>query len=66
MNSLSIYFKYLRFIAFQDVASDFDIKEKIEEVIKGLGEKELRARTMDIDDFMKVLHAFNKEGIHFS
>ena len=34
----------------------------LEEV--GFGEK--RARTMDIDDFMKLLHAFNSADLHFA
>jgi 18S rRNA (adenine1779-N6/adenine1780-N6)-dimethyltransferase len=50
----------------QDVPKDFDIKSKIEEILQTLEADKLRARTMDIDDFMKVLHAFNSAGIHFS
>lgn len=57
-----IYF----FITSQDVPKDFDIKSKIEEILTTLEADKLRARTMDIDDFMKVLHAFNSAGIHFS
>ncbi|XP_070493126.1 probable dimethyladenosine transferase [Chironomus tepperi] len=49
-----------------DVPKDFDIKSKIEEILTTLEADKLRARTMDIDDFMKVLHAFNSAGIHFS
>lgn len=45
---------------------DFDIKAKVEEILESLGADKLRARSMDIDDFMKVLHGFNSEGIHFS
>lgn len=45
---------------------DFDIKGKIEEILAGLEADKLRARSMDIDDFMKVLHGFNSAGIHFS
>lgn len=45
---------------------DFDIKKKIEEVLVGLDAEKLRARSMDIDDFMRVLHGFNSAGIHFS
>lgn len=45
---------------------DFDIKEKIEEILQSLDAEKMRARTMDIDDFMRVLHAFNSAGIHFS
>lgn len=28
--------------------------------------EETRARSMDLDDFMRLLLAFNKEGIHFN
>lgn len=45
---------------------DFDMKAKVEEVLEGLDADKLRARSMDIDDFMKVLHGFNSAGIHFS
>lgn len=45
---------------------DFDIKSKIEEVLMGLDAEKLRARSMDIDDFMRILHGFNSAGIHFS
>ncbi|XP_011499710.1 PREDICTED: probable dimethyladenosine transferase [Ceratosolen solmsi marchali] len=44
---------------------NFDIKEKINNVLLINNVADLRARTMDIDDFVKVLHAFNKEGFHF-
>ncbi|CAG9803963.1 unnamed protein product [Chironomus riparius] len=49
-----------------DVPKDFDIKSKVEEILTTLEADKFRARTMDIDDFMKVLHAFNSAGIHFS
>lgn len=45
---------------------DFDIKALIEEVLASLEADKLRARSMDIDDFMRVLHGFNSAGIHFS
>lgn len=45
---------------------EFDLKGKIETILEGISASGMRARTMDIDDFMKVLHAFNSEGIHFS
>jgi 18S rRNA (adenine1779-N6/adenine1780-N6)-dimethyltransferase len=45
---------------------DFDMKSKVEEILQSLDAEKLRARTMDIDDFMRVLHAFNSAGIHFS
>lgn len=42
------------------------MKSKVEQILLDLEADKLRARTMDIDDFMKVLHAFNKNGVHFS
>lgn len=46
--------------------ADFNIKSKVENILLELGADKLRARTMDIDDFMRILHGFNLEGIHFS
>ena len=47
------------------VSDDFDIKTLVDEVLDGINFREKRARTMDIDDFMKLLAAFNGKGIHF-
>lgn len=51
---------------FQDVPADLDIKAKVEGILSGAEADQKRARVMDIDDFMKLLYAFNAEGIHFS
>lgn len=48
------------------VPENFDIKTKVVDILENLGANEMRARTMDIDDFMRILHGFNVEGIHFS
>ncbi|XP_058793441.1 probable dimethyladenosine transferase [Phymastichus coffea] len=45
---------------------NFEIKEKVNEILTNFNIANMRARTMDIDDFIRVLHAFNKEGIHFA
>lgn len=50
----------------QEIPEDFDIKQKIQEVLIAAEADQMRARTMDVDDFMKLLHAFNSEGIHFA
>ncbi|KAJ8943361.1 hypothetical protein NQ318_002594 [Aromia moschata] len=50
----------------KDIPADFSIKDKIEHILTNLQADQKRARTMDTDDFMSVLHAFNTEGIHFS
>lgn len=44
----------------------FDMTEKINSVLTELNANNLRARTMDVDDFLRVLEAFNRQGIHFS
>ncbi|KAI4464942.1 dimethyladenosine transferase [Holotrichia oblita] len=50
----------------QELPNDFSIKDKIETILSGVEAEQKRSRTMDIDDFITLLHAFNKEGIHFS
>lgn len=45
---------------------ELDIKAKVENILTTNEADQMRARTMDIDDFMKLLYAFNAEGIHFS
>jgi len=47
------------------VGEEFNIKTKVDEVLSSIDFKEKRARTMDIDDFMKLLAEFNAKGIHF-
>ncbi|XP_018614960.1 dimethyladenosine transferase [Scleropages formosus] len=49
-----------------EIPQDFSIAQKIECVLQEAGFIEKRARSMDIDDFMVLLHAFNSAGIHFS
>ncbi|XP_051950260.1 probable dimethyladenosine transferase isoform X1 [Xyrauchen texanus] len=49
-----------------EVPQDFIIAQKIENVLQVSKFNEKRARSMDIDDFMVLLHAFNSAGIHFS
>jgi 18S rRNA (adenine1779-N6/adenine1780-N6)-dimethyltransferase len=50
----------------QPIPDDLDVKGIVNEVLDSIKFKEKRARTMDIDDFMKLLHAFNSKGIHFT
>ncbi|KAA0191625.1 hypothetical protein HAZT_HAZT006433 [Hyalella azteca] len=45
---------------------DFDMKAKVEAVLEECGMLQSRARSMEQEDFMKLLLAFNKAGIHFS
>ncbi|NXS22173.1 DIM1 transferase, partial [Mystacornis crossleyi] len=49
-----------------EIPENFKIAEKIQTVLKDTGYSEKRARSMDIDDFIRLLHGFNSEGIHFS
>ncbi|XP_002737862.1 dimethyladenosine transferase-like [Saccoglossus kowalevskii] len=48
------------------VATDFSIKDKLEKILLDNEFSKMRARTMDIDDFLKLLHCMNSEGIHFA
>ncbi|XP_047491518.1 probable dimethyladenosine transferase [Penaeus chinensis] len=47
------------------IPEDFDIKTKVEDILVDGEFDKKRARQMDQDDFLALLHAFNKEGIHF-
>ncbi|NXD03824.1 DIM1 transferase, partial [Certhia familiaris] len=49
-----------------EIPENFKIAEKIQTVLKDTGYSDKRARSMDIDDFIRLLHGFNSEGIHFS
>ncbi|GCB59774.1 dimethyladenosine transferase [Scyliorhinus torazame] len=48
------------------IPENFSITEKIQKILKETSFNEKRARVMDIDDFMSLLHGFNSQGIHFS
>jgi len=50
----------------RQVPEDFGIREEVDKVLDSIQFREKRARMMDIDDFMKLLHAFNSAGIHFA
>uniref|UniRef100_A0A672LB46 rRNA adenine N(6)-methyltransferase n=1 Tax=Sinocyclocheilus grahami TaxID=75366 RepID=A0A672LB46_SINGR len=60
--SIKIHFQ----IVLQVVQQDFNITQKIESILQESNFSDKRARSMDIDDFMVLLHAFNSTGIHFS
>ncbi|XP_072920610.1 dimethyladenosine transferase [Hemitrygon akajei] len=49
-----------------EIPENFNITEKIQKILEETECSEKRARTMDIDDFMSLLHGFNSHGIHFS
>ncbi|XP_012227742.1 probable dimethyladenosine transferase [Linepithema humile] len=48
------------------VPDNFDIKALINHILKKAEAEKKRARTMDIDDFISLLHEFNAEGMHFT
>ncbi|XP_011309725.1 probable dimethyladenosine transferase [Fopius arisanus] len=48
------------------IPEDFDIKALVIESLESAKMTEKRARTMDMDDFIKLLHSFNSSGIHFA
>ncbi|KYM83698.1 putative dimethyladenosine transferase [Atta colombica] len=47
------------------VSDNFDIKQLIDHILEKADAKNKRARTMDTDDFISLLHAFNADGVHF-
>ena len=49
----------------QPIPEDLNLKDIVEDILESINFKEKRARSMDIDDFMKLLHAFNSKDIHF-
>lgn len=49
-----------------DIMDGVDVKDKIMQVLESTGLAESRAAKMDIDDFLKILVAFNEAGFHFS
>ncbi|XP_071485006.1 dimethyladenosine transferase-like [Diadema antillarum] len=48
------------------IPENLDMKEKVCKILEANQFDGMRARTMDIDDFLRLLTSFNKEGIHFS
>ncbi|KAG9488204.1 probable dimethyladenosine transferase [Eleutherodactylus coqui] len=48
------------------IPESFSIAEKIAKILTDTEFSDKRARSMDIDDFIRLLHGFNAEGIHFS
>lgn len=48
------------------VATDFNMKELIMNMLTENELDQKRARNMDTDDFLSLLHLFNSKGIHFT
>jgi 18S rRNA (adenine1779-N6/adenine1780-N6)-dimethyltransferase len=47
------------------VPDEFDAKEFVIEILTRHDFMETRAREMDVDDFLRLLNAFNAENVHF-
>ncbi|KAI8124662.1 putative dimethyladenosine transferase [Lucilia cuprina] len=45
---------------------NFSMQDKVIGILTSLNMDNSRARSMDLDDFMRLLLAFNSEGIHFN
>lgn len=50
----------------KEIPKDFDIKTIIDEILKTNEFEKMRPRTMDIDDFLLLMHEFNSKGLHFT
>jgi len=48
------------------VEEDMDMKNKVIAILEMNDFLDKRSAKMDIDDFLRLLHCFNKEGIHFA
>lgn len=51
---------------FQPIEENLNMQEKVIGILTKLNMDNFRARSMDLDDFMRLLLAFNSEGIHFN
>jgi 18S rRNA (adenine1779-N6/adenine1780-N6)-dimethyltransferase len=47
------------------IEDTLDIKQKVMNVLQSVSMAESRASKLDIDDFLKLLYAFNQANIHF-
>lgn len=47
------------------ISDDFQVKPLVEEILKQSNFAELRSRSMDIDQLLALLCAFNAQGFHF-
>ncbi|KAJ3089399.1 dimethyladenosine transferase [Quaeritorhiza haematococci] len=66
MDMLEHNYKTVCSLKGQDVPMDFDVKQKVMEVLEATGMAENRASKMDNDDFLKLLSAFIDAGFRFS
>ncbi|KAH8268383.1 hypothetical protein KR026_006061 [Drosophila bipectinata] len=59
-------YKLYRSLRNEPVEDDFNMQDKVIGILEELNMATNRARSMDIDDFMRLLLAFNSAGIHFN
>ncbi|XP_017143195.1 probable dimethyladenosine transferase [Drosophila miranda] len=59
-------YKVFRSLRNEPLEEGFNMQEKVIGILEELEMATLRARSMDIDDFMRLLRAFNSKGIHFN
>lgn len=50
----------------KEVPKDFDIKKVVEDVLSSNNYEKMRPRSMDIDDFLLLMHEFNSKDLHFA
>ncbi|KAI9579871.1 probable dimethyladenosine transferase [Glossina fuscipes] len=48
------------------IEGNFNMQAKVINILEKVNMANTRARSMDLDDFMRLLLAFNSEGIHFN
>lgn len=56
----------LFYVYLQEIEENFNMQEKVMGILEEQGMSTNRARSMDIDEFMRLLLAFNSAGIHFN
>ncbi|KAH8243641.1 hypothetical protein KR038_005136 [Drosophila bunnanda] len=59
-------YKLYRSLRNEPIEDDFNMQSKVIGILEELDMATNRARSMDIDDFMRLLMAFNSAGIHFN
>ncbi|XP_034488969.1 probable dimethyladenosine transferase [Drosophila innubila] len=59
-------YKLYRSLRNEPIEENFNMQEKVIGILEEQGMSTSRARSMDIDEFMRLLLAFNSAGIHFN
>ncbi|KAL7729260.1 hypothetical protein ACLKA6_009712 [Drosophila palustris] len=59
-------YKLYRSLRNEPLEENFNMQEKVIGILEEQGMSTSRARSMDIDEFMRLLLAFNSAGIHFN